>query len=192
LRLTLLNIAYYVQWKCRYKVSTKQNNGITYIEFSYCCIRSNTLIFCTIIFFTFQAQSLFKQAVASLSFLPCYVSHSKQAVLFLLPPFHFLLSPKRSAIFDYPFLYLPFEYKAPCFYQWTVQYWFFFWLWMSYTGILACLSHLLLARLMPPDAPYTKLQKNSWHESLATSNQFISLVIDLAFHCALSILTWPT
>jgi len=47
-------------------------------------------IFHTSIFITFQAQSLFKQATVSLPFLPCNVSHSKQAAFILIPALLFL------------------------------------------------------------------------------------------------------
>jgi len=40
-------------------------------------------------FFTLQAQSLFKLAAVSLSFLPCNVSHSKQAAIMFSFPLYF-------------------------------------------------------------------------------------------------------
>jgi len=47
-------------------------------------------IFRTTMFLTFQAQSLFKQATVSLFFLPCNISHSKQAAVVFIPTFNFL------------------------------------------------------------------------------------------------------
>jgi len=69
------------------------------------------------IFFTFQAQSLFKQAVISLPSLPCNVSHSKQAAIFFIPTLLFPLCQFYPLTGDQIYswsvsLYLPFVYKA--------------------------------------------------------------------------------
>jgi len=74
------------------------------------------------IFFTFEAQSLFKQAAVSLSFLSRNISYSKQAAVVFIPAFTFpavsvLPSSKRSFIFIDPFRFPPFVYKAPVSYQ---------------------------------------------------------------------------
>jgi len=72
-------------------------------------------IFCNTIFFTFQAQSLFKQAAVSLSFLPCNVSHSKQDATVFFPAGSVLPSSKGSDIFIERFLL---NINMPlCFYQ---------------------------------------------------------------------------
>jgi len=64
----------------------------------------NYPLFCTTIFSTLQAQSLFKQVAISLPFLPCNSSHSKQAAvifsfLVYLPADFSLLSSVRSECF---------------------------------------------------------------------------------------------
>jgi len=92
------------------------------INFKFGPMHTNTLFFCTTIYFAFQAQSLFKQAAASLSFLPGNVSHSKQAAVVFIPAFlfsccfSFTLFQEVRYILD-PFLYLSSVYKAPVPYQ---------------------------------------------------------------------------
>jgi len=72
------------------------------------------------IFFTFQVQSLFKQAPISLAFLPCNVRYSKQAAVFSFPTISSSPSSQRSDIFlirSVIFLWsnpsFHFVYKAP-------------------------------------------------------------------------------
>jgi len=99
--------------------------------------KSNT-IFCSTLFFTFQAQSLFKHTAFSLSFLilTCTVGHSKQAAIVFIPAVSVLPSSKRSVIiflihFFYSLLYIkPLvainkQFRIDSFLHWEGHHWDF-------------------------------------------------------------------
>jgi len=110
------------------------------VQITYCSICSNSL-FSKMIFFRFQAQSLFKQAAVRLSFLPCNVSHSKLSFSrqFILP------SSVRSESFLIHF-FISLLYKSPCFLSINSSVLILFLIGKVITEILAQHAHLDIAR----------------------------------------------
>jgi len=123
-------------------------------------LKRNTIIvlaqipyFCNTLSFTFQAQSLFKQAAVSLSFLHNNVSHSTQAAMFsflhlLFPPFQFYPLPRDQQFFLIRF-FIPLLNISPCF--------------PSINSSVQVITHLYVSSWLtisafgstPPDAPYS-------------------------------------
>jgi len=105
-------------------------------------------IFCTTKFFPVQAQSLFKQAAISLSFLRCHISHSKQSALvfihaLLFVTIQFYPIPRGQIFLLIRFFISGLLYViAPCCYQQTVQYWYFSWFGRSSLGFRSSCHHL--------------------------------------------------
>jgi len=94
-------------WSNHKKSSSLWESLIIDKAYSNHSIRSNTLFFTQRYFSLLQVQSLFKQAVICLSFLPCNVSHSILAAIFSFPPFWLtLLVEVRHFLYPiHPFLF---------------------------------------------------------------------------------------
>jgi len=93
----------------RFELNWKiMNVGYMLLIYIVVLAQPNTLFFCTMIFFTFQAQSFFKQAAISLSFLP------NRQPLFSFSPFQFYPLQRGQLFFMIRF-FISLLFKKPLF-----------------------------------------------------------------------------
>jgi len=111
-------------------------------------------LFCSTIFFTFQAQSLFKQAAVSLSFLPCNVSHFQTGCHCFHNHLYFSCHFSFTLLYIKPLVSVNKQFSIDSFLVWDF-----------------CLSHSSHDRFCstPPDASYSYCK--SWCRGNASRNK---------------------